>query len=84
MKATQVCERCEKPYLATKRGYQRYCSQKCQHAAYDPNKARIEIYLPSNHYREALRAEARVRNMSVSSFMRAMIRGYFAAALHGR
>ncbi len=45
---------------------------------------RVNVRLPDRHYLEAIRAEAEVRNMSVNAFMRAMIRGYFAAALHGR
>ncbi len=45
---------------------------------------KITLYLETQHFVDAIRAEAKVRNMSVNSFMRAMIRGYFAAALHGR
>ena len=44
----------------------------------------ITLYLPSEHYKHAVEDEAEARGMSVASFMRAMIRGYFAAALHGR
>ena len=42
--------------------------------------ARLSINLPSKHFLDAVKAEAAVRNMSLSSFMRAMIRGYFGAA----
>lgn len=48
-----------------------------------PDKVNVTFSVP-RHFRDALKAEADVRNMSVHSFMRAMIRGYFAAALHGR
>ncbi len=44
----------------------------------------LNLNLPSQHFLDAIKAEAEVRNMSVNSFMRAMIRGYFGAALHGR
>lgn len=44
----------------------------------------LTIYLREQHFVDAVAAEADARNMSVSAFMRAMIRGYFAAALHGK
>ena len=44
----------------------------------------FDIAVPSQHFLDAIKAEAEVRNMTVNSFMRAMIRGYFGAALHGR
>lgn len=47
-------------------------------------KSYFTVYLPNAHYKKAIEAEAAIRNMSVNSFMRAMIKGYFAAALHGR
>jgi hypothetical protein len=42
--------------------------------------AQLRVNLPSQHFHDAIKAEAAIRNMSVSSFMRAMIRGYFGAA----
>jgi len=45
---------------------------------------RLNLRLPDQHFLDAIRAEAEVRNMSTNAFMRAMIRGYFGAALHGR
>jgi hypothetical protein len=42
--------------------------------------AQITIRLRDKHYVDAIKAEAAIRGMSVSSFMRAMIRGYFGAA----
>jgi len=44
----------------------------------------LTLYFPDEHFVDAVKAEAEVRNMSVCSFMRAMVRGYFGAALHGR
>lgn len=40
----------------------------------------ITLALPSKHFRDAIKAEAAVRRMSVNSFLRSMIRGYFGAA----
>lgn len=42
----------------------------------------MHVRFPDQHYVDAIKAEAAVRNMSVCSFLRAMVRGYFAAALH--
>lgn len=38
----------------------------------------------NQHFRDAIQAEADALGLTVSAFIRAMIRGYFAAALHGR
>lgn len=47
-----------------------------------PEKRRVgfTVYLPDKHFLDAIKAEAEIRNMTVSSFMRSMIRGYFGAA----
>ena len=44
----------------------------------------VTIYFPNHHFLDALRAEAELYKMNLSPFMRSMIRGYFAAALHGK
>ncbi len=50
-----------------------------------PPAKEVHVTLNLNrHLRDAVKAEAEVRGMSMNGFMRAMIRGYFAAALHGR
>jgi hypothetical protein len=47
-----------------------------------PRKKRVHltISLPDQHFRDAIKAEAAVRHMSVNSLIRAMIRGYFSVA----
>jgi hypothetical protein len=47
-------------------------------------QVKLNINVGNQHLLDAIRAEAEVRNMSVNSFMRSMIKGYFGAALHGR
>jgi len=44
----------------------------------------MTVNLRDQHFLDAIKAEADVLGISVSSFMRSMIRGYFGAALHGR
>lgn len=61
------------------------CAAETKRIGRPPKKdVHLTVRLPSQHFLDAITAEAGVRKMSANSFMRAMIRGYFAAALHGR